>query len=265
MKVQDSFKLDGRIAVITGGGRGLGFGMAEALAEAGAVAVIADIDFDNAVEAVKELNSKKYEGYAIKMDVCDRDSVASGVEEIIGEYGRIDILVNNAGMLYRPLTPGGSASIPLLDVPFETWKQVIDVNLIGVFNVTQAVGKYMIKQNSGNIINIASLNAFVANVDRYNNAYCASKGGLMMFTRQLATEWAQYGIRINAIAPGYMRAAMGAPLDDPKVKELLPRLTPLKREGTPEDLKGPTVFLASEASAYMTGQAVIVDGGYSLY
>jgi NAD(P)-dependent dehydrogenase (short-subunit alcohol dehydrogenase family) len=188
------------------------------------------------------------------------------VEDVHREFGRIDILVNNAGIVYKPDVPGGSVSIPTEDVAPDNWDRVVKVNLCGVFYCAQLVGRKMIRQGSGSIINIASVNGFTASVGRHNNAYCAAKGGVVMFTRQLAGDWAQYGIRVNAIAPGYIRTEMGSrALDAPDIKDLIPRITPMKRPGVPDDLKGLVVFLASEASGYITGQSIIVDGGYTVW
>jgi NAD(P)-dependent dehydrogenase (short-subunit alcohol dehydrogenase family) len=197
--------------------------------------------------------------------VSDYKNVEKMVDSVYQEFGRIDILVNNAGVVYKPVDSGG-ASIPTEDVSPDNCEHVIKVNLCGVFYCAQLVGKMMIEQGSGSIVNIASMSAFVANVGRHNNAYCTAKGGVVMFTRQLAADWAQYGIRVNAIAPGYIRTEIGAgPLEEPTLKELIPRMTPMTRAGVPEDLKGLAVFLSSDASGYLTGQTIIIDGGYTLW
>jgi NAD(P)-dependent dehydrogenase (short-subunit alcohol dehydrogenase family) len=181
------------------------------------------------------------------------------------ELGRVDILVNNAGVVYDTRETG-TASIPLEQVSPENWEHVVRVNLNGTFYCTQHVGRIMLEQGSGTIINIASMSAFVANLGRSNNAYCASKAGVVMLTRQVAADWAEKGVRVNAIAPGYMMTELGAkPLSEPLVKKMLETMTPMRRPGVPDELKGTVVFLASDASAYLTGQTLIVDGGYTLW
>jgi len=266
MTVLDLFRLDDQVAVITGGGRGLGRAMAHSLAEAGAHIVIAEMIKENGENVTKEIRALGCRAIAISTDVSDYQSVKQMVEDAYREFGRIDILVNNAGIVYTPDVPGGSVSIPTEDVDPENWDRVVTVNLSGVFYCSQLVGRKMIRQGSGSIINIASVNGFTASVGRHNNAYCAAKGGVVMFTRQLAGDWAQYGIRVNAIAPGYFRTEMGSrALDAPDIKDLIPRITPMKRPGVPDDLKGLVVFLASEASGYITGQSIIVDGGYTVW
>ena len=265
MSVLDLFKLDDRVAIVTGAGRGIGRTLAHALAEAGAHVAVAEFMPENGKRVVKEIQTIGKRAMSIQTDVSDYESVAKMVDSVYKEFGRIDILVNNAGVVYKPVDSGG-ASIPTEDVSPDNWEQVIQVNLCGVFYCAQLVGKMMIKQGSGNIVNIASMSAFVANLGRHNNAYCAAKGGVVMFTRQLAADWAAYGIRVNGIAPGYIRTEIGAgPLEEPALKELIPKMTPMTRAGVPEDLKGLVVFLSSDASGYLTGQTIIIDGGYTLW
>jgi NAD(P)-dependent dehydrogenase (short-subunit alcohol dehydrogenase family) len=265
MNVLDLFKLDDRVAIVTGAGRGIGRALAHALAEAGAHVAVAELLKDNGERVVKEIQNIGKRAMSIQTDVSDYESVQKMVDAVYQEFGRIDILVNNAGVVYKPVGSGG-ASIPTENVSPDNWEHVIKINLCGVFYCAQLVGKIMIKQGSGSIVNIASMSAFVANLGRHNNAYCAAKGGVVMFTRQLAADWAKYGIRVNAIAPGYIRTEIGAgPLEDPELKDLIPRMTPMTRAGVPDDLKGSVVYLASAASRYLTGQTIIIDGGYTLW
>lgn len=265
MSVLELFKLDNRVAIVTGAGRGIGRTLAIALAEAGAHVAVAELLKENGEQVVKEIQNLGKKAISIQTDVADYESVRKMIDSVYREFGRIDILVNNAGVVYKPAGLGG-ASIPTEDVTPDNWEHVIQVNLCGVFYCAQLAGKIMIKHGSGSIVNIASMSAFVANLGRHNNAYCAAKGGVVMFTRQLAADWAKYGIRVNAIAPGYIRTEIGAgPLDDPELKELIPQMTPMTRAGVPDDLKGLAVFFASDASAYLTGQTIIIDGGYTLW
>ena len=266
MSTLNLFSLKDRVAIVTGGARGLGKAMALALAESGAHVVIIDLLKEEGMETSREIAELGRESLFLSVNVLDYDQIGEMVDLVYEKFGRIDILLNNAGIVYKPEVEGGSASIPLDKVSRENWDNVLKVNLNSVFYCSQHVGRVMLKQKFGSIINIASMSAFVANLGRSNNAYCASKAGVVMFTRQLAGEWAEKGIRVNAIAPGYMKTDLGAgPLNDPELKELLNTMIPMRRPGNPEDLKGIVVFLASDASAYMTGQSLIIDGGYTLW
>jgi NAD(P)-dependent dehydrogenase (short-subunit alcohol dehydrogenase family) len=265
MGTLDLFSLKEKVAVVTGAARGLGRTMALGLAEAGADVAVVDLLKEEGEETARLIRELGRDSMFLAADILDYDGIGEMVLRIREKFGRIDILLNNAGIVYRP-EEAGSASIPLEIVSRENWDNVVKVNLNGVFYCTQHVGKLMLEQKSGSIINIASMSAFVANFGRSNNAYCASKAGVVMFTRQLAADWAEKGIRVNAIAPGYMKTDLGAgPLNDPGLKDLLTTLIPMRRAGVPEDLKGIAVFLASDASAYMTGQTLIIDGGYTIW
>jgi len=216
---------------------------------------------------VEKLKQQGHDAIGIKSDVTKRESVENAVQEISNRLGPIGILVNNVGVGYRKQDnwPTG-ASIPFELVSEQNWRLVQDVNLTSVFNCSQVVGRGMLERGKGAIVNVASISGIVGNIKRHNASYCAAKAGVIMLTRQLASSWAPNGIRINAIAPGYMRTEMGAlAIDDPNVKDLLPTMTPMGRAGEPHELGAAAVFLASDASSFMTGQCLVVDGGYTLW
>jgi len=249
--------LNGKVAIVTGGSRGLGKGYALALAEAGANVAIADIiSAEEALSALKKISSEakdeRRKFLAIKFNVTNLSSINQMVEKVVDEFGKIDILVNNAGMNIRK---------PAIEVTGEDWDKVVNTNVKGAFFCAQAVGKVMIKQRRGKIINIGSLTSKVALPNMV--AYAVSRGGILMLTKSLAIEWAKYNINVNAIGPGYFKTPQTAPLfaDKQWVKETLKKI-PLGRTGLPEDLGGTVVFLASEASDYITGQIIFVDGGW---
>jgi len=244
--------LNGKVAIVTVGSRGLGRGMALALAEAGADVVVASRTLSALREVSQEIKDKGRRALPIELDVWDLFSINQMVEKVLDEFGKIDILVNNAGMNIRK---------PAIEVTEEDWDRVVNTNLKGAFFCAQAVGKVMIKQRRGKIINIGSLTSKVALPNMI--AYAASRGGIMMLTRSLAVEWAKYNINVNAIGPGYFKTSQTAPLfaDKHWVEETLKKI-PLGKTGLPEDLGGTAVFLASEASDYITGQMIFVDGGW---
>jgi 2-deoxy-D-gluconate 3-dehydrogenase len=247
----DPFRLDGKVAIVTGATRGIGRAAATGLAKAGADVVVLGNrrSPDETVQSVKELG-RKARGY--QGDVCDaafRDRV---VEETLAGWGHIDIVVNNAGTTVRT---------PAVDFAEADWDRVLDVNLKSVFLMCQRAGREMLKQKSGKIINIASLQSFTGGITI--PAYAASKGGVAQVTKALANEWARHGVNVNAIAPGYILTDLTQPLfDDPsRSREILDRI-PVQRWGRPEDMEGPIVFLASPASDFVHGHIMLVDGGW---
>jgi 2-deoxy-D-gluconate 3-dehydrogenase len=252
MKVLDKFKLDGKVALVTGASRGLGQGMALGLGEAGAnVALVARTksSLEETARMVADAGSK---AHIIPADLSQINEVQRVVRETVAEFGKLDILVNSVGTQVRK---------PALEVLEEEWEHLIGVNLKSVYFLTQAAAKEMIKAKKGKIINITSLTSFIGlpNVSIYG----ASKGGILTLTRQWAIEWAKYNINVNAIGPGYFKTALTADLfkDPERAKWVLGKI-PLGRNGLPEDLAGAAVFLASEGSDYITGQIINVDGGW---
>jgi NAD(P)-dependent dehydrogenase (short-subunit alcohol dehydrogenase family) len=256
MSVLDQFTVDGQTAVVTGAARGLGREMAIALAEAGANVAVADIDQEAAAETVESIEENRTDAMAVPLDVTDEETVKTMIAEVTDTLGPIDILVNNAGV---------AANAPAESMEFEQWQRVIETNLSGVFLCSKHVGQQMLEHEGGRIINIASMSAYNVNVPQSQVGYNASKAGVVMVTKSMAVEWANRGVRVNAIAPGYMRTDLVDEVlaDDPSMEETWITNTPMCRLGRPEELGAVVVFLASEASSYMTGEVVVFDGGYT--
>jgi NAD(P)-dependent dehydrogenase (short-subunit alcohol dehydrogenase family) len=257
VKPSELFDLSGRAAIVTGGGSGIGRQMATALAEAGANLVLCARKVERCEEAAVEIERLGVQAFGMRCDVRDPAEVQAVVDRTKAELGRVDVLVNNAGT---------SWGAPAEEHPLEGWQNVIDVNLTGVFLFAQAVGRVMIDQGGGKIVNVASVAAFGGAPPELVNAvaYNASKGGVVSFTRDLATKWARHGINVNAVAPGWFPSDMNRVLLDAQPDAYLERI-PLRRFGGPDDLKGAVVFLASRASDFVTGQVVVVDGGQSAW
>src|SRR6476646_2228974 len=256
MSVKQRFDLSGKAALVTGGSRGLGLQMAEALAEMGARLALVARKGDELEEAAAELRSRwNADVVGFVADLSQPASIGPVVERAIAALGPIDVLINNAG------TTWGAATI---DHPLEAWQKVVDLNLTSMFVVCQEVGRRsMLPRRQGKIINIASILGLVGGGDPGRPAtlaYNTTKGGVVSFTRSLAAEWAQYNINVNAIAPGFFPTKMTKGVMEMMGKAVAEK-APLKRVGGPEDLKGLTVLLASEAGAFITGQIVAVDGG----
>ncbi len=256
MGVLDRFALDGETAIVTGAARGLGKEMASALAEAGADVAIVDVDIETAEETAAELEEIGVDTTAVEVDVTDEAEVEAMVETVTNRLGPIDVLINNAGI---------AANAPAEEMEYETWQRTLDVNLSGVFLCAKHVGRRMLDRGEGRIVNIASMSAYNVNVPQPQVGYNASKAGVLMVTKSMAVEWAARGVRVNAIAPGYMRTDLVEEVleADPEMERTWVENTPMERLGRPEDLRGIVVYLASEASAYTTGEIVRVDGGYT--
>lgn len=250
-----SFNLEGKTALVTGAGRGIGRALALGLAQAGAdVALVARTE-QHLVEVAEEVKQLGKKAYIAPADVTSRAQVEAAVEQVLSQAGRLDILVNNAGMNIRT---------PALDVTDEEWETIIQTNLKSAFMMSQTVGKHMKDAGGGRIINVASVAGHVAL--RTGVVYGSTKAALIQMTKILALEWGKYNILVNAIGPWYFKTPLNEKLlqDEYFVQEVLSR-TPLKRIGELQDLVGPVVFLSSEAANYITGQTLFVDGGMTIY
>lgn len=249
--MKDLFSLEGKAALVTGGGSGLGQAIAAGLASSGASVAVSGRDASKLSETVTEITKAGGKALAVTMDILDSDSVNEAVSRTVEEFGKIDILVNSAGVHLKKDT---------LEVTDEEWARVIETNLTGSFRVCRAVGTQMKVQGSGKIINIASLGSFVALKDAA--AYTSSKAGIVLLTKNLAVELAPFNVQVNAIAPGVFRTALNTKV---LVGERLERIlanTPMKRLGTPSELAGTAVYLSSKASDFVTGAVIPVDGGF---
>jgi gluconate 5-dehydrogenase len=251
-ELNQMFSLAGKTALITGSSRGLGLTIAQGLGKAGAKIILNGRNEETLIEAQTICLKNGLETDYKIFNINDENQVSYHVDQIEEEYGRIDILVNNAGIHKRKL---------LAEMTVEEWKSVLDVNLTGAFITARAVVKGMIRRKSGKIISICSLMSEVGRETTGN--YAASKGGLKMLTKAMAVEWAKYNIQVNAIGPGYFLTELTKPLSmDPEFDGWLKKRTPAGRWGDPEELVGTAVFLASEASSFINGQVIYVDGGF---
>ena len=253
MTVQQLFDLTGRVAVVTGGSRGLGRQMAEALGEAGARLAITARKEAELEQAAAELRGLGFECLPVRCDVGREEDVDAAVARIVGHYGKVDVLVNNAGITW---------GAPAADLTLADFAKVQQTNVIGTFLMSQRVGRHMIARRYGKVVNVASVAALKGNDPAILDAiaYSASKGAVVAFTRDLAVKWAQHDITVNAIAPGFFPSKMTRWTLEHR-GEVIRERVPLRRHGGPDDLKGVTLLLASGASAFITGQVIAVDGG----
>ncbi|MDD6563876.1 MAG: glucose 1-dehydrogenase [Clostridiales bacterium] len=258
MDNQYSFNFQGKTVVVTGAERGIGLEIAKGFARSGAnvaVAGMMEAEFDNASE---EISKEGVKCLCIKTDVSNEDSVKNMISQVKNTFGRIDILVNNAGI---------NKLYPAEKMPLEVWNSIIGVNLTGVFLVSREAANVMLEQGGGNIVNITSMSGLVVNpLPQTQCAYNSSKAGAIMLTKCMAVEWAERGIRVNGIAPGFMNTPLTKKRlttpNDPAVKKWIEG-TPLNRVGEPSELVGLALYLASDASSYTTGTVISVDGGYT--
>ncbi len=252
--ILELFSLGGKTGFVTGGARGIGRAIAAGFAEAGARVAIVDLDADRGRAAAEEISGLGPECFALQADVTRRDQVEEVVERLLTRWGRLDIAVNNAGIC---------RNIPAEQMSEADWDRVLEVNLKAVFLCAQAVGRRMIAQRSGSIINIGSMSAQIVNFPQPQCSYNAAKAGVVHLTRSLAAEWAPHGVRVNCISPGYVDTELLQP-----ARALHPQWierTPQKRFGEPREIAALAVYLASDAARYCTGSDMLIDGGYTLW
>ncbi len=253
--IKELFDLSGRVAVVTGGSRGLGREMAEGLAEAGAALMLCARREEWLAPTLEEMRGRGFTVEGMLCDVVNQEQVQRVVDKTVGTYGRVDILVNNAGVSW--------GERPEL-MPLDKWQKVLDVNLTGAFLFAQAAGREMLKRGYGRIINVSSVSGLQSSADGpHYVGYAASKAGLFGLTRELAASWGRQGIRVNAIAPGFFHSRLA----DAAIEQAEPAIKarcPIPRVGAEGELKGVAVFLASDASNYITGQTIVVDGGRTI-
>ena len=258
MKLADMFSLKGKVALVTGGGRGIGKFIATGLAEAGSDIILTSRKIKNLEATAKELGeNQNVKTLAIACDMAKEDAIDAMLAEAVAKFEHIDILVNNAGATW---------GAPTLDFPLEKWDQLFNVNVRGVWILTQKVARIMKEQGGGNIINISSVMSFRGSLEEAHPAvpYNSTKAAINLLTMNLAVKLAPYHIRVNAIAPGFFHTDMMAYIDKPEFKPIRDAMVneiPLRRVGEMDDIKGVAVFLASPASSFMTGHIMVVDGG----
>jgi NAD(P)-dependent dehydrogenase (short-subunit alcohol dehydrogenase family) len=259
MSVLDRFRLDGKRLLITGGSRGLGREMALALADAGADVVLVGRDIGSLQKTALEIEALGRQAVTLVADVGNPDACEAVCQEALLHHGPIDILINNVG--------GRRVNIPTEEMPLATWREMMDLNLTSAFVCTKLLGGEMIKRNWGRIINIASINSFVAGRKIAGRHYETAKGALLQFTRATAADWAPHGVTVNAICPGGFMTEPNQrwAREHPEVVATFRAQIPQGDYGQPEDLGPLAVYLASDASRYMTGAALVIDGGYTLW
>ena len=254
----EKFRVTGRVALVTGGGRGIGLGCVEALAEAGATTIIADQDPSVAESGRDELRAKGYDPEIAIMDVTKSTRVNAIADDVVRRHGRVDILVNNAGI--------ARSETPAENVEDEHWLNVIDVNLNGLFWCCRAFGRHMLARRSGAIVNIGSMSGFIVNKPQEQSYYNASKAGVHHLTKSLAAEWGTRGVRVNAVAPTYINTPLNAFVKSkPAMYDAWIGGTPMARLGEIDEVAAVALFLASDAASLMTGSIVVVDGGYTCW
>lgn len=252
MSILDKFKLDGKVALVTGGTHGIGMAVGKALGQAGAQVCVNDIDDEKLKSCVEEYKEAGVDVYTLNFNVTSEEDTDRGISEIEEKFGTIDILVNNAGIIKR---------VPILDMPLDDFKTVIDVDLVAPLIVAKRVAPAMIEKRAGKIINMCSMMSVYGR--NSVSAYASAKGGLKLLTANMCCEWAKYNLQINGIGPGYIATAQTAPIrvGGHPFNDLVMTRTPADRWGEPEDVGDAALFLASQASNFVNGQVLYVDGG----
>ncbi len=258
MGIMEKMRLDGKKIFVTGGARGIGMNYARAVAEAGADVAIVDLDLPAARETARLLAEETgRDVFPVQADVTSPESVDAMMEAILARFGRLDAAFCNAGICIN---------VPAEEMPYATWKKVLDVNLNGMFLTNIAAGKQMLKQGGGSIINTASMSAHIVNVPQPQCAYNASKAGVIQLTKSLAVEWATRGVRVNSISPGYIGTDLT--LNSPSLIPLIEKwnaMAPMHRLGKPEELQAIAVYLAGDASPFTTGSDFVIDGAFTCF
>jgi NAD(P)-dependent dehydrogenase (short-subunit alcohol dehydrogenase family) len=255
----EKLKLDGRVAVVTGGGQGIGAACARALGEAGATVVVADMAADRAEKTTSELRGIGLKAYAATLDVTKSKDVDAAADRVVKDHGRVDILVNNAGV--------AKSDVRAEDTSDDHWRFHMDVNVDGVFWCCRAFGRHMLKQGSGSIVNIGSMSGFIVNKPQPQSFYNASKAAVHHLTKSLAAEWGQRGVRVNAVAPTYIETPLTAfgINESPEMYKTWLEMTPMHRVGQPDEIASVVHFLASDAASLLTGSIVVADAGYTCW
>jgi len=253
--VLDTFALSGRMALVTGGNRGLGLAFAIALGQAGATVAIVARDAERNDQAAAQAKESGVSLRTYTADITDDDALHAIVDIVHHDLDRIDVLVNNAGTCYHA---------PSFDVTDEEWSEVFDLNVRALWKCSLAVGRHMVEAGSGSIVNIGSISALIVNRPQHQPAYNASKAAVHQLTKSLAAEWAPHGIRVNAVAPGYVKTEM-APVDRPELRRMWIEDAPQQRYAMPAEIAPSVVFLASDAASFITGSVLVIDGGYTVY
>jgi NAD(P)-dependent dehydrogenase (short-subunit alcohol dehydrogenase family) len=255
----EKLKLDGRVAVVTGGGQGIGAACARALGEAGATVIVADMAADRAEKTAAELKGFGIKAHAATLNVTKSKDVDAIADKVMKDHGRVDVLVNNAGV--------AKSDVRAEDTSDDHWRFHMDVNVDGVFWCCRAFGRHMLKQGSGSIVNIGSMSGFIVNKPQPQRFYTASKAAVHHLTKSLAAEWGQRGVRVNAVAPTYIETPLTAfgINENPEMYKTWLEMTPMHRVGQPDEIASVVHFLASDAASLLTGSIVVADAGYTCW